>query len=165
MFRAAVLTVSDKGFSGERADGSGVLIAEILKANGFIVERYEIVPDEKETISQVLIEMCDVGQVDLVITTGGTGFSRRDVTPEATLDVIERHVPGIPEAMRSKSLEITPKAMLSRGVAGIRKGTLIVNMPGSPKAVAEYLDILLPVLPHALSILTGQAVECARPLL
>lgn len=162
MFSAAVLTISDKGFAGEREDVSGVLIVKYLEDKGFDIKKYTIIPDEREIISKSLIEMCDEIKVDLVITTGGTGFSRRDVTPEATLDVIERNVPGIPEALRSRSLEITPKAMLSRGIAGIRKGTLIVNMPGSPKAVEEYLEILLPVLPHALSILTGRSAECAR---
>ena len=162
MFKVGVLTISDKGYAGERVDGSGALIIEILKKNDFCVEKYEIVPDEKDLISQSLIDMCDKDKVDLILTTGGTGFSPRDVTPEATMAVIERHVPGIPEAMRSKSLLITPKAMLSRAVCGIRKQTLIINMPGSPKAVEECLEIILPVLPHALQILTGQTGECAR---
>lgn len=162
MFKVGVVTVSDKGFAGQRVDLSGALIIEIMKSNGYIVENYEIVPDERALISGCLIDMCDNSMVDLVLTTGGTGFSPRDVTPEATIDVIDRSVPGIPEAMRSKSLLITPKAMLSRATAGIRKSTLIINMPGSPKAVEECLEIILPVLPHALQILTGQTGECAR---
>ncbi len=162
MFKAAVLTVSDKGYAGERADGSGTLIIEILKKNDFCVDVYEIIPDEQDMISQFLIKTCDSGVVNLILTTGGTGFSPRDVTPEATMKVIERPVPGIPEAMRSQSLLITPKAMLSRAVAGIRKQTLIINMPGSPKAVQECMDVIIPVLPHALQILTGQTGECAR---
>lgn len=162
MFQAAVITISDKGAAGERKDESGPVITELLRQNDFGVSITRIIPDERDQISQALADLCDNGTVDLILTTGGTGFSPRDVTPEATGDIIERSVPGIPEAMRQYSLSITPRAMLSRAVAGIRKSTLIVNMPGSPKAVRECMDILLPVLPHALSILTGQSGECAR---
>ncbi len=162
MCKIGILTVSDKGSTGERIDESGKVIEELIVGIGAQVANYKIVPDEKLKISETLIEMADKLCVDLILTTGGTGFSPRDVTPEATLDVIDRHVPGIPEAIRSKSLTITPMAMLSRAIAGIRNQTLIINLPGSPKAVKECLEIVLPVLPHAIQILKGQTGECAR---
>lgn len=162
MIKTGILTASDKGSAGARIDESGRLIAELIAGIGAEVVEYVIVPDHKDTISASLIRMTDDLCVDLILTTGGTGFSPRDVTPEATLAVIHRQVPGIPEAMRRKSLEITPRAMLSRAVAGIRNSTLIVNLPGSPKAVRECLEVILPVLPHAIEILTGQTGECAR---
>lgn len=162
MIRVAILTSSDKGYAGERVDESGKLIAERIKEiSGELVE-YVIVPDEMEEIKYNLIQMSDVAKADLILTTGGTGFSPRDVTPEATLGVIHRLAPGIPEAMRQKSLEITNRAMLSRAVAGIRNRTLIVNMPGSKKAVSECLDVILPVMEHAVEILRGESGECAR---
>lgn len=162
MIRAGILTASDKGFKGERVDESGKVIEELLGRIEAQVVSYSVVPDERALISAKLREMADEIGVDLILTTGGTGFSPRDVTPEATLDVIERQIPGIPEAMRQKSLEVTNRAMLSRAVAGIRKRTIIINLPGSPKGVRECLEVVLPVLPHAIEILKGEAGECAR---
>lgn len=162
MITVGVLTASDKGYKGERTDESGRLIMELIKPLGFEVVKYITVPDERDIISSSLVSMCDESGIDLILTTGGTGFSPRDVTPEATMDVIERHVPGIPEAMRQKSLQITPKAMLSRAAAGIRGKSLIINLPGSPKAVRECLEVILPVLTHAVQILKGEAGECAE---
>lgn len=161
-FKVGIITASDKGYAGERLDESGNVIAQMIAGIGGKVVIYKIVPDEKREISETIIDMSDNVGVDLILTTGGTGFSPRDITPEATLAVIDRLVPGIPEAMRQKSLEITPKAMLSRAVAGIRNSALIINLPGSPKAVAECLEVVLPVLPHGIQILKGQAGECAR---
>lgn len=162
MIRTGILTVSDKGSRGERVDGTGPAIREVLESQGYSIEYYGMVPDEIERISMELIHMSDTLKLDLVLTNGGTGFSARDVTPEATLKVIERIVPGIPEAMRAKSLEITPKAMLSRAAAGIRGKTLIINLPGSPKGAVENLQVIMPALPHGIEILTGVGGECAR---
>jgi molybdopterin adenylyltransferase len=162
MIRAGILTASDKGSKGERVDESGKVIEELLQKIGANVVSYTVVPDERAVIAAKLKEMADELGLDLILTTGGTGFSPRDITPEATLDVIERQIPGIPEAMRHKSLEVTNRAMLSRAVAGIRKKTIIINLPGSPKGVRECLEVLLPVLPHAIEILKGEAGECAR---
>lgn len=159
-FTVGIITVSDKGSRGERVDESGPTIEKMIGAIGGKVEKYIIVPDEKNEIKEAMMEMCDNLKLNLVLTTGGTGFSPRDVTPEATLEVIERHVPGIPEAMRAKSLEVTPKAMLSRAQAGIRKKSLIINLPGSPKGVRENLEVIIPALKHGIEILTGQASEC-----
>ena len=162
MYKIAVLTASDKGSQGLRTDASGKIIIDLLPSiNGELVN-YSVLPDDKEIISSWLIKMCDAHNVDLILTTGGTGFSPRDITPEATMSVIDRLAPGIPEAMRAKSLEITAKAMLSRAVAGIRGRTLIINLPGSPKAVSECLEVIIPVLPHAIDILKGEVGECAR---
>ncbi len=160
MITIGIITASDKGSKGERVDTSGPLIEELLKDVGGIVKEYAIVPDEREKLSETMKHMCDNLELDLVLTTGGTGFSPRDVTPEATLDVVDRLVPGIPEAIRMKSLAITPKAMLSRAVAGIRKQTLIINLPGSPKGVRESLEIILPALSHGIGILKGVEGEC-----
>lgn len=159
--RAAVITVSDKGFSGQREDKSGPALVEALKDHAVIDETL-IVPDEQEQIQAALVRLADSGQVDLILTTGGTGMAPRDVTPEATLAVVERVVPGIPEAMRAESLRITPNAVLSRAAAGIRKSTLIVNLPGSPKAAVECLQVFLPALPHTVETLRGEAYECGR---
>lgn len=160
--KVAILTASDKGSKGEREDLSALAIKKVLtKINAQVIE-YIIVPDEREQIASQLIRMCDDLKADLILTTGGTGFSPRDITPEATLDVIQRQVPGIPEAMRQKSLEITPRAMLSRAACGIRGKTLIINLPGSPKAVEECLEVVINVLPHAIEILSGTTGECAR---
>ena len=161
MFTAGVLTVSDKGSRGERVDESGQEIKEALFSLGASEIKYGIVPDERPAISAKLREWSDAG-VDLVLTTGGTGLTPRDVTPEATLDVLDRVAPGFAEAMRAYGMKQTPQAMLSRAVAGIRKKTLIINMPGSPKAVKECLEAISPALPHAIETVRGQASECAR---
>jgi len=162
MIRVGVITASDKGSRGERIDLSGEAIKEMVgQIDGQVVE-YCILPDDKDTIAGKLREYADLG-LDLVLTTGGTGFSPRDVTPEATLAVVERLAPGIAEVMRLESLKKTPKAMLSRAVAGIRGRTLIINLPGSPKAVRECLEAVFPGLPHGLQILKGEASECAEP--
>lgn len=161
MLKIGIITASDKGSRGEREDLSAAVIREEVAALGE-VSAYVIIPDEQEQIAATLIEFCDVRQLDLVFTTGGTGFAPRDVTPEATMAVLDRFVPGLGEVMRAESLKITPKAMLSRAIAGIRKKTLIVNLPGSPKAVRECLRVILPALPHGMDILKGCAGECAR---
>ncbi|HBE80635.1 MAG TPA: molybdenum cofactor biosynthesis protein [Firmicutes bacterium] len=160
MIRFSILTISDKGSAGLREDIGGKTIEEMMRATGGLKVDYAIVPDERDIIAERLIVMCQ--NANLILTTGGTGCSPRDITPEATIDIIERQVPGIPEAMRAKSLEITSRAMLSRAVAGIRGQTLIINLPGSPKAVRECLAVILPVLEHAVAILTGTTGECAR---
>ncbi len=162
MFRVAIVTLSDKGAAGQRADESGAVIREIAEQNGYEVVSYTLLPDEREQISAELRRLCDEKVAELVLTTGGTGFSPRDCTRVATLDVAERLAPGIAEAMRYSSLNITKRAMLSRAVAVIRGGTLIVNLPGSPKAVRENLEYVIPALGHGLEILTGRAGECAR---
>jgi molybdenum cofactor synthesis domain-containing protein len=161
MYRVAIITASDKGSRGEREDVSGQVIREMCQSFGQI-SSYEILADERNLISEALCRICDEDQADVVFTTGGTGFSPRDVTPEATIDAAERMVPGIPEAMRAKSLQVTNRAMLSRAVAAIRKQTLIVNLPGSPKAVKECLEVILPALGHGIDILRGNAGECAQ---
>jgi molybdenum cofactor synthesis domain-containing protein len=161
-YKVAVITLSDSAARGEREDTSGPLIEEMLTPEGFTVVGCHLLPDDPEALSALLRELCDGGRADLILTTGGTGLSPRDHTPEATLAVIERNVPGISEAMRAASLKITPRAMLSRGVSGIRGRTLIVNLPGSPKAVRENLEVILPTLPHALAILTDREHNCAR---
>lgn len=161
-YRIAILTVSDKASRGEREDLCAPLIQEMVGQVGEVVA-YAIVPDEQEEIVAKLKEFCDDKGVDLVLTTGGTGFGPRDVTPEATLAVIEREAPGLPEAMRSYGLKSTPLAMLSRARAGIRGKALIINLPGSPAGVKEGLSVLLPALDHGLAILKGQAGECTRP--
>lgn len=162
MIKTAILTISDKGFKGERVDETGPAIRNELDDNGYIMSFHKIVPDEREEIERQLIYLCDELKVDLILTNGGTGFSQRDVTPEATKNVIEKYVPGIGETMRMKSLAITPKAMLSRGIAGIRGKTLIINLPGSPKGAVENLQFILPAIPHGIDILIGEASECAR---
>lgn len=159
MIKAAILTLSDKGSRGERKDESGPLIKKLLKKIGAEVVSYDILPDEKALIKKRLISLCK--KADLILTTGGTGPSPRDVTPEATLEVIEREMPGIAEAMRYKGLKKTDHAMLSRAVAGIRGDTLIINLPGSPKAVKENLNVILNVLPHAIEKIKGSEKECA----
>ena len=161
MFKAAVLTVSDRCFRGERPDAGGPLVVEILKNAGYAVTETAIVTDEKGRIEAALRQWCDREPVDLIVTTGGTGFAPRDVTPEATLAVCDRLTPGIPEAMRYASMQVTNRAMLSRAAAGIRKGTLIVNLPGSPKAARENLEAVLPALAHGLEMLSGRPADCA----
>lgn len=162
MFKVGILTASDAGSRGEREDLSSKVIMELISPIGEVVE-YIMVPDNRDDISGVLRSWSDDLHLDLILTTGGTGFSPRDITPEATTDIIERSVPGIPEALRAMSYKKTNRAMLSRGTAGIRGGTLIINMPGSPVACREYMEFLLPVLGHGLEILTGKAANCARP--
>lgn len=161
--RTAVLTVSDKGFHGLREDKSGPAIAQTLGELAEIVWT-GIVPDERAQIAETLRELADTDAADLILTTGGTGLSPRDLTPEATLDIAERQVPGMAEAMRAESLRVTPRGMLSRGVAATRGKTLIVNLPGSPKAVRECLQVLLPALPHGVDILRDRTGECGAPL-
>jgi molybdenum cofactor synthesis domain-containing protein len=162
MLTVGILTISDRGWRGEREDRSGEAIKQVLAALDTHLVRYDIVPDEKDIISQKLVQWADNEGIDLIITTGGTGLSPRDVTPEATSAVVERIVPGFAEAMRAESLKKTPMAVLSRGVAGIRGSSLIINLPGSPKAVRECLDVILPALPHAIEVLKGEAVECGE---
>lgn len=162
MFTVGIITSSDKGYSGEREDKSGKVIEEIVSENGFKVVKKVVLPDEKILLEQEMINMCDNLNVNLLLTTGGTGFSKRDITPEATKAVIEREALGIVEAIRFYSLQITKRAMLSRAISGIRKNTLIINLPGSPKACKEALDFVLEDIKHGIEILLGKAKECAR---
>ncbi len=159
--KVGVITASDKGYAGEREDLSGAKIISIMEANGYEIVRKVVLPDEKDMLAAEMTAMSDEG-IPLVLTTGGTGFSKRDVMPEATKLVIEREAPGIPMAILNYSLSITDRAMLSRAAAGIRKDTLIINLPGSPKAVEEALTYILPALKHGLDILLGLDSECAR---
>jgi molybdopterin adenylyltransferase len=162
MIKVGILTISDKGSRGEREDLSGKIIKEAIgKINGE-VKYYQIIPDEKDIIQEELMKAVDKLRLDLILTTGGTGLAKRDVTPDATLEVIEKEVSGISEIIRSESFKKTNRAILSRGVAGIRKESLIINLPGSPKGVRESLEIVLEVLPHGIEILKGQASECGR---
>ena len=162
MKRAAIITSSDSGYRGEREDLSGPAIREILEREGYQVVSMEILPDDRIMLGEKMKEISDNDLAELILTTGGTGFSQRDVMPEATEDIIERRVPGIPEAMRAYSMTITKRAMLSRAAAGIRKKTLIINLPGSPKAVRESLEYIIGDLDHGIEILTGEASDCAR---
>jgi molybdopterin adenylyltransferase len=159
LIRAGVVTVSDKGHAGERQDVSGPLLADLLRKIGVEVVRRVIVPDERSEIERVLIEMADEARLDLIVTTGGSGLTPRDVTPEATLAVIEREAPGLAEVLRFEGYRKTPLAVLSRGVAGVRGRTLIVNLPGSPKAVREGMETLAPILPHAVKMVRGVDTE------
>lgn len=160
--RVAVITASDSGAKGEREDKSGPLIREIVEQQGGSVVSVQLLPDEEDQLRGAMERIADSGGADLIVTTGGTGFSKRDCTPEATLAVIERRTPGIAEAMRAYSMQFTGRAMLSRAEAGIRKETLIVNLPGSPKAVKETLEYIYPHLVHGIEILTGKVSDCAR---
>lgn len=162
MFRTAIVCMSDKGAKGEREDLSTKVVEKIVIENGYEVTKKILIPDELELIKETLKNICDSDEADLILTTGGTGFSKRDVTPEATLEIIDKAVPGIPEAIRAYSMTITKRAMLSRAAAGIRKNTLIINMPGSPKAVEESLSFIIGSLTHGLEILVGSSSECAR---
>ena len=163
MFRVGILTVSDKGHAGEREDTAGPELGRLLDPDCFKVAAYRVVPDEPQAIVAQLVAWCDEARLDLILTTGGTGLSPRDLTPEATLSVAEREVPGIPEAMRASGLTHTPHAMLSRGVAAIRGGTLIINLPGSPRGARQNLEAVAKALPHALEKLRGSPAECGAP--
>ena len=161
-YAAAVITVSDKGYRGQREDTSGPNLVRILQERGFDVTYTAMVPDEPEMIKTELCKCADELAIALVLTTGGTGFSPRDITPEATLEVVERQTPGIPEAMRAESMKITPKGCLSRSAAGIRGRTLIINLPGSPKACMESMDVFMDAIPHAMGLLRNEVQDCAR---
>ena len=162
MYKAIILTISDKGSKGQREDLSGKVIEEILLSKKYEIYNYEIIPDEIKLIEERLIYYSDVVNADLILTTGGTGFSSRDNTPEATINIATKLVPGISEAIRAYSLQITKRAMLSRATSVIRKNTLIINLPGSPKACREALDFVLDDVKHGIEILLGKAKECAR---
>ncbi len=160
--KAAILTLSDQGSRGERADLSGPALASWLSGRGVEIARTEIIPDEADLISSKLAEWADGGEFDLILTTGGTGVSPRDVTPEATESVLDRVIPGFGEAMRAASLAKTPQAMISRAVSGVRKRTLIVNLPGSPRGAIENLEAVWPAIPHALKKIQGDMGDCAK---
>ena len=160
--RFAVLTASDRSSRGEREDISGAEIGRICGEAGWELVSHTIVADDKEMLKKEMIRLCDVLQVGLVLTTGGTGLAPRDFTPDATLEVIEKLVPGIAEAMRLESLKKTPHAMLSRAICGVRGRALIINLPGSPKAVRECLAVIIPAIPHAVALLGGGVSDCAR---
>jgi molybdopterin adenylyltransferase len=157
--RAAIVTVSDKGYAGEREDVSGPLLADLLREIGAEVAIQAVVPDEPELIREALIRLVDDEGVDLILTTGGTGFTPRDRTPEATREAVEREAPGLAEALRLEGYRRTPLAVLSRGIAGLRGRTLIVNLPGSPRAVREGMEVLAPLLPHAIQMARGEETE------
>ncbi len=161
--RVAVLTISDRSSKGERDDASGPLLASIARENGGVVAHLSVLPDERELIRTELEAVADSGSVDIILTTGGTGFAPRDVTPEATRDVLDREAPGLAEAMRAESQKRTRTAMLSRAVAGIRRSTLIINLPGSPKAARENLEVVLPALAHAVELMKSRVGDCGKP--
>lgn len=163
IIRTAIITLSDKGAKGEREDESGSIIRDMVAGIGADVRHYEVLPDERERIVAVLKRHADSGVIDLILTTGGTGVAPRDVTPEATREVIDRELPGMSEAMRAESLKKTPHAMISRAVSGIRKQTLIVNLPGSPRAVRENLAVILPALNHIIEKIKGDPSDCGAP--
>ncbi|MDA8441682.1 MAG: MogA/MoaB family molybdenum cofactor biosynthesis protein [Peptococcaceae bacterium] len=164
MIQVGVITASDKGSRGEREDLSGPTLATLVQEIGGQVVEYVVLPDDQVLLEDTMRLWADERSLDLILTTGGTGFSMRDVTPEATLAVADRMVPGIAEVMRMESLKVTPKAMLSRAIAVLRKRTLIINMPGSPKAVRECFAAIAPALPHGIQILKGEASECATTI-
>jgi molybdopterin adenylyltransferase len=164
MFKLGIITISDKASSGKRPDQSGPLIRERFASTDSELVRYEVIPDEKELIAEKLAQWADEGNMDIILTTGGTGLAPRDVTPEATLSVVDKEVPGLAEMMRVKSFAITPNAMLGRAVAGVRKECLIINLPGSPKAVAECLEVIMPVLPHAVDVIKDRVPEHTLPI-
>ena len=159
MYRLAILTISNSGARGEREDTGGQAIRDKLSPPDYAEVRYEVVPDDADTITGKLSQWADSGEVDLIVSTGGTGMGRRDVTPEAALRAIDREVPGMAETMRAQTLKFTPMAMLSRSVVGIRGPTLIITLPGSPRGVGECLDVILPVLPHAIELLQRESVQ------
>jgi molybdenum cofactor synthesis domain-containing protein len=164
MFNLGILTISDKASQGKRADASGPLIRKRFAPTDSQLVKYEVIPDEAELIARTLKQWADESTMDIIITTGGTGMAPRDVTPEATLSVLDKEVPGLAEMMRVKSYAATPNAMLSRAVAGMRKECLIINLPGSPKAVAECLDVVMPVLPHAVDVIKDRVLEHTQPI-
>lgn len=161
MITVGIITVSDRSHAGTRADQSGPAIRLWAEEMGFAIQQETVIPDEYELVREKLIEFSDQ-DIDLILTTGGTGFAKRDVTPDATLAVIEKHAPGFAEVMRLRSLEITPHAMLSRAVSGIRKNSLIINLPGSPKSVKENLGFIQEAIPHAIELLRGEVADCGR---
>lgn len=163
MISAGIITVSDKGSQGKREDLSGPAIAEMLAGAAIEIKSTIIIPDEKDEIKKAIIDFSDVKKLDLILTTGGTGVSPRDLTPDATLEVIDKQIPGMAEAMRHQSMLITPHAMISRAVAGIRGKSMILNLPGSPKSVRENLAVVLPALKHAIEKIKGDDSECASP--
>jgi len=159
IIKTAVLTISDKGSRGEREDLSGPVLEEMIKEVGGEITDREIIADEKDEIQESMVFLADKKEVDLILTTGGTGFAERDITPEATLEILDKEVPGLPEKMRAVTSQITPLAALSRARAGIRKNTLIINFPGSPKAVRECLESIIDIIPHGIKILKGTVTE------
>ena len=159
---AAVITLSDKGFKGEREDISGPTLINRLKEEGYEIVEYILIPDDKKMLQQSLKRLCDQRDVNLILTTGGTGCAPRDITPEATKEILDKEVPGISEAIRAESLKITPHAMLSRGVSGIRNKSLIINLPGSPKACLESVEVFIKSIRHAIKLIQGEEKECAR---
>ncbi|MBN1470991.1 MAG: MogA/MoaB family molybdenum cofactor biosynthesis protein [Syntrophaceae bacterium] len=163
MISAGVITVSDKGSQGKRDDLSGPAIAEMLAGAAIEIKHTIIIPDETDKIKEAIIDFADVKNMDLIVTNGGTGVSPRDLTPDATLEVIDKQIPGMAEAMRQKSMQVTPHAMISRAVAGIRGKSLIINLPGSPKGAKENLAVVLPALKHAIEKIKGDDSECASP--
>lgn len=160
MYRCSVITLSDRSYKKERADKSGPALVAYMEEHGFDVVHTVVLPDDETQLAEELVRCCDEASIDIILTTGGTGLAPRDRTPEATEQVIHRRVPGISDYMRLKSMEITPRGMLSRGVAGIRHQTLIINLPGSPKAATECISFIIDVLPHALSTMKGQVTDC-----
>ncbi|MFC1915801.1 molybdopterin adenylyltransferase [Chloroflexota bacterium] len=163
MLSVGILTISDKGWQGQRYDESGKVIRDSFSPLDSHILKYEIIPDEMDVISHKLAEWADKGDMDIIMTTGGTGLSQRDVTPEATLSIVDKAVPGFAEAMRAKTFEKTPMAILSRATAGVRGKCLIINLPGSPKAVRECLEVILPAIPHAVEIIKGEVTEHTLP--
>jgi molybdenum cofactor synthesis domain-containing protein len=163
MLNLGIITISDKAWQGQRSDQSGEAIRHSLSMVESCVVKYDVIPDEADIIASKLAEWADDGSVDIILTTGGTGLGRRDVTPEATLSILDKVVPGLAEMMRAQTFSITPLSMLSRAVAGIRRKCLIINLPGSPKAVRECLEVILPALPHAVEIIKGEITEHGAP--
>lgn len=163
MFNVAIITLSDKGSKGQREDITGEKLTSFINnEKDYEVKYYNMIPDDKDMLKEEIIKLCDSNNIDLILTNGGTGFSKRDITPEATKEVIEREIPGISEYIRMKSSEIVKRAILSRGISGIRKNTVIINLPGSPKGAIESIEFVIDVIGHGIEILKGEAVECAN---